>query len=244
MIAFSSGAAHFDFEGSLNKLCSSGQCEAISAILVSDAETAWFIRDNGVGDSFGPVVSLLRVELERRRPQKLLVIGYCRGAYAAVRAGVELGADKILAFSPQCFIHPQQRRELSLPPAYFDEMLEALHRADAPLESLASVLRRTDLHEGGSLGTEVALHVGGDAVGDAREVALLLAALEAAQQQEEVEELAIQPAALPARGGLVAVTSHVHAGCGHELPLALKGQGLLLPLLREWLTVNTDTDTG
>ena len=189
IVAFSSGAAHFDFENSLMKLRELRQhnsCKGagnLDGMLVSDSEVAWFLRAPPVSidmqsfDAYDPVVSLVRRELERLRPRRLYTVGYCRGGYAAVRAGVSLGAHKVLAFSPQVYIDPAERACHGIPAAYFDEHLAGLRDAGAPLESLASVLARP--HPGSaSPALQVDIHVGSDDLGGMQEVAALKEALQ------------------------------------------------------------------
>jgi hypothetical protein len=215
VLCFSSSAAHFDFERSLSKLIRRNHCEGehTHCMLVSDSELAWFLRtpDEADADAFAPVVALVRREVVRRRPRRLYTIGYCRGAYAAVRAGVALGADSVLAFAPQCTLCPSDRRQRSLPTVYYDGTLDALAQASVPLESLASVLMRSSSH-----GTRIALHVGADDACDVRDATLLVSELEQS-------------------GCPIAVAAHVHPDCGHEVPMWLKRQQLLVPLLQQWL---------
>ena len=67
IVAFSSGAAHFDFESSLRKLSSSLQnSHRLGGLLVGDSETAWFLRqDEASADAFDPVVELVQREIQR-----------------------------------------------------------------------------------------------------------------------------------------------------------------------------------
>ena len=215
IIAFSSTAAHFDFESSLTKLqCSCADTDSFSGLLVSDSDLAWFLRvPTGIDeeDAFDPVISLVWQEIEslNHKPSRVLTIGYCRGGYAAIRVGAALKADGVLAFAPQCFLLPEKRRELDLPAAYYDGCLASLQRVGAPLESLAAVLSRSDIGGG-----RIEIHVGADSFGDVAEVEALM-----------------RDEAVTAR---INVGVHVHAGCGHEVPLCLKQAGTLAPLLLRW----------
>ena len=224
IVAFSSTAAHFDFEGSLAKL--QRDADSISGLLVSDSELAWFLRvpnpDAGDNDAFEPVISLVRQQIEslRHKPARVLTVGYCRGGYAAIRVGVALRVDKVLAFAPQIYLLPEQRREIGLPAAYYDECLASLKRAGAPLESLAAVLARSDTggcDAASSMRVRIEIHVGADSSGDVAEAGALM-------QDEE---------AATARFGNISV--HAHDGCGHEVPLCMRQAGTLAPLLSQWV---------
>jgi len=206
VVAFSSSNAHFDFDGSFSRLQAE---EKLSALLVTDDEMTWFLRstEDG-GDPFGPVVKLVSDEVEYLQPKHLVTFGYCRGGYAAVRAGVALGATSIFALSPQVFIDPVERRERELPRAYFDWYLEKIKGAtDTPMDSLVSVLA-------GECGrnTDIQVHVGAGADLDRQEVEML---------EKEVQISSANHT----------VSIHVHAQCGHELPLDLKTSNRLYPLL-------------
>ena len=76
-------------------------------------------------------------------------------------------ADSVLAFSPQCFIDPAERKMLGLPATYYDCFLNALKEADAPLDSLSSVLSRTTC----ARHTSIELHVGAQDAGGVAEMA-------------------------------------------------------------------------
>jgi hypothetical protein len=101
IVVFSSTNAHFDFEGSFARLRDRTAQDRMSALFVTDHELTWFLRDSESGDPYGPVIKLVAAEVARLQPKNLATIGYCRGGYAAVRAGVALGAARIFALSPQ-----------------------------------------------------------------------------------------------------------------------------------------------
>jgi dienelactone hydrolase len=241
IVAFSSGAAHFDFESSLLALRELRRqhdrdgTSNLDGMLVSDSELAWFLRappglsagtirvgrDAEDFDAYAPVVALVRRELEHVRPRRLYTVGYCRGGYAAVRAGVALGAQKVLAFSPQIYVDPAERAQLGLPATYFDEHLAGLRDAGAPLESLASVMAHRCDGGGDSLAIQIDIHVGSEDPGGVQEVAALKEALERCA------------ASLKWPG--LSVVAHEHAACGHEVPLLLKQAGTLMPLLEQFV---------
>eukprot|EP00959_Pyramimonas_sp_CCMP1952_P098951 2068484-Pyramimonas_sp.AAC.1 len=141
------------------------------------------------------------------------------GGYAAIRAGVALGATSIFALSPQVFIDPTERRERELPRAYFDWYLEKMKDAMvAPMESLVSVLG-TCLP---SVNTRIHVHVGAGADLDRQEVEMLEKEVHRARQD--------------LGGNSILISTHVHEQCGHELPLDLKMQNKLDPLMKRMLT--------
>ena len=161
--------------------------------------------------------SYVQREIQRLQPERLLTIGYCRGGYAAVRAGVVLGADSVLAFSPQCFIDPAERKMLGLPATYYDCFLNALKEADAPLDSLSSVLSRTTC----ARHTSIELHVGAQDVGG---VAGRLSSTKSGT-------LGLRIAA----SSRVEISVQTHVGCGHEVPAGLKQSGDSIQLLERWV---------
>ena len=233
IIAFSSGAAHFDFESSLVKLRelqrqrNGDGTSMLDGMLVSDSELAWFLRapaeslaEASDDDAYAPVVALVRRELERLRPRRLYTVGYCRGGYAAVRAGIALGAHKVLAFSPQVYIDPAERACHGLPAAYFDDHLAGLRDASAPLDSLASVIARR-CAGGDSSTMQIDIHMGSEDVGGVLEMAALKEAL--------------QHCAASSRWPGLSVVAHEHAACGHEVPLCLKQAGRLMPVLEQFV---------
>ena len=100
------------------------------AIFVRDAMRAWYVRGLGGsgGSTFDGALELLRAEVAAVRPARLVTMGSSMGGYAAARAGIALGADAAVAFSPQVLVSPAARRDMSLPAAPFDSLLEG----DAP----------------------------------------------------------------------------------------------------------------
>jgi hypothetical protein len=268
LVAFSSSSAHFDFEATLRALRAETACAlALHGLLVSDAEMAWFVRTplSDADDEFSAVEAVVGREVARLRPQRVLTIGYCRAGYAAVRCGVALRASRILAFSPTCYLRPAQRRALHLPPCYFDGHLASLHQhaPHVPLASLFEALsaqhsasaarpsvqwRREraaqlptevdvgamELHVGGEATAdvvEIELHVGGDATADVAETHALV---------DEWHDQAVQRQAATAAPLLTLTLSrHIHRGGGHELPLFLKAEERLLPLLDRLVAADT-----
>jgi len=196
--------------------------DQLHVLQVSDKKQAWFHRASEADDAdpFSPVISLVAREIERLgvQPARVATLGFCCGAYAAVRVGLGLGAARVLAFSPQVYIHPDERRDRQLLPAYFDHTLESLRDAGAcPLDSLVSVLRKAAPRlSSRNDAVLVELHIGADAVEDVQEVLLFT---------EELREL--DPDVLLN----VSVSVHTHPGCGHAVPYCLRNAGTLQELL-------------
>jgi hypothetical protein len=186
------------------------------AIFVRDVLRAWYTR--GIGGAherrFEGMVGALRHEIRALQPSRVVTIGSSMGGYAAVRAGVELGADMAVAFAPQGVIDRDARNALALPPAPFDELLTTLGAvsaaADIPLPSLSEVVEAAP----SGCKTAIELHVGANDEGDVREARLLLGATE--------------------RHGLpsLACSLHVYPDRGHNLVTQMRDDGELDDLLK------------
>ena len=79
-------------------------------------------------DCYDPLIALLRVEIAALQPKHIVTVGASMGGYAAIRAGVMLGATTAIAFGPQVILAPCERRLLGLPLGVMDPPLEALQR--------------------------------------------------------------------------------------------------------------------
>jgi pimeloyl-ACP methyl ester carboxylesterase len=78
-----------------------------SRILLRDPARLWYQKGVGGGiDDFSAVVDLLRREIDRLRPERVVVFGNSMGGFASLLAGHLLGADTVHAFGPQISIHP------------------------------------------------------------------------------------------------------------------------------------------
>ena len=121
------GIAKHEFMGAM------AQAGSEHTLFVKDTKQAWYLLGLRTGESsFDGVVAVVRAECELLRPRRLVCIGASMGGYAAVRAGLELQADSILAFAPQVFIDSAVRTYLRLPYMRFDAQLEALGRVCKP----------------------------------------------------------------------------------------------------------------
>ena len=118
------GVAQHEFVGSCKRI------GVTHALFVRDLLQSWYIRHAAPPskDAFDSVLRLLRHEIGALRPSRIVVFGASMGGYAAIRAGVALGADLVVAFGPQVFVDPEQRRMLALPLGVMDPPLEALQR--------------------------------------------------------------------------------------------------------------------
>lgn len=139
------GCAQYEFVGALRRI------GVAHALFVRDPMQSWYLRrlrgDNEAADPFASVVALLRRELAFLRPARVVTIGASMGGYAAIRAAVMLNAHLAVAFGPQVFLHPDERRHLKLPWQVMDSPLEGLHRDAAAVgihhlerQSLATLL--------------------------------------------------------------------------------------------------------
>lgn len=71
-------------------------------LFVRDAARAWYCRGLSTGaPGFAGVVAAVRAEVAVVKPARLVTIGSSMGGYAAVRAGIDLGAEIAIGFSPQ-----------------------------------------------------------------------------------------------------------------------------------------------
>ena len=178
---------------------------------------------------------MLRAELARVRPSRVVTIGASMGGYAAIRAGLALGAGAVLAFGPQVFINPSQRDALGLPWMQYDAILRRLAGTCADCEVQMAPLTRVQRtgraactnSECGSTSTTIEIHVGGAASGDVKEAAMLREALrvqygDAAAAGNATEER-------------LEVLVFVHAGLTHALVKDLRAAGALERMLRAHL---------
>lgn len=85
------------------------------ALFVKDPYQSWFLcglggSEGGSEGGFDAVIGAVEAEARRLRPRRLVTIGLSMGGYAAIRAGLALAADAVVAFSPQIVIDPEQRK--------------------------------------------------------------------------------------------------------------------------------------
>jgi pimeloyl-ACP methyl ester carboxylesterase len=204
------------------------------ALFVADPLQAWFLRGHDCSDPFASTLGIVRREIARLQPSKVVCIGASMGGYAACRCGLAIGGQDsscvssvvVLAFAPQVFIDPRERATLNLPLMGFDTALDRLLKAACklhwPLHSLVHLVQHAHCALPTARAREarprvhLELHVGAQALSDVTEARLLELAL--AQASEE---------ALP-----VTAEVTVHASCGHTVAADLRGEGLLDAIVR------------
>jgi hypothetical protein len=170
-------------------------------------------------------------------------------ADAAISMGVALGAHTVVAFGPQVFLCPQQRRSLALPFAVMDMPLEALQRS-AKAEGIAleaqSLIALLTLVGPGLLPrvaqavTRVVVHVGTHPKGDLLEARMLQ---EAVRQQAMGQQATGLTPGLTRAADLI-VDVHEHTRHGHNLAFALRTDGYLEPLLAAHIDAATPDSTA
>ena len=108
-----------------------------SRILLHDQYHKWYHR--GIDDQrpdFPSLIAYLREEIKRLGPQKVLCIGTSIGGYAAIRAGHELGADYVHAFSP-----PTGEPPVELEAADAARLRFVRHKSGIPALDLSQILK-------------------------------------------------------------------------------------------------------
>ena len=79
-----------------------------SKIFIRDPYDAWYNRGVGDGlDSIEALTGYLRSEIARLRPNRVVMFGTSMGGYAALLLGLELGAESVVAVSPQSILDPR-----------------------------------------------------------------------------------------------------------------------------------------
>ena len=211
-------------------------------LFVRDPLRAWYLRGIGdAGHSFESVVARLEEERARLRPARVITVGSSMGGYAAIRAGLALRADVVLAFGPQVVLAPSERAALALRPSPYDRSLAALD-ADGEAEgfdrtSLLDVVRAfvaappaptqrerepprvpaaaPPPRGEASGGTRVHVFAGGKCAGDVQEARLLEKAISGGRQA----------------AALVSCSCTIVPGSDHAVAAAMKASGQLQEVL-------------
>ena len=116
----------------------------IKKIFVRDVQKAWYHHGlPGVGTTIAHVVEALEKDIAAQSVERLVICGNSMGGYAAILFGLLLGADIVLAFSPQTFIG-KMRRFLHRDSRWNEEMkkLHSSERAQRNYFDLRAVFRR------------------------------------------------------------------------------------------------------
>jgi acetyl esterase/lipase len=97
----------------------------VKRLYVRDLHQSWYHRGMpGHGDELMDVASTLRKIIARRRVERLVVVGTSAGGYAALVFGTLLGADVVLAFSPQTVLDLESLAQMD--DHRWDDKLQAL----------------------------------------------------------------------------------------------------------------------
>ena len=214
------------------------------SIFVRDLRQAWYLTGTPEQPrgGFDAVVAALRLEIEAVAPARVVTLGASMGGYAAIRAGLALGVDKIVAFSPQVLVDSTARAEAALPTMPFDDHLCRLKRAlwleGVPMTSLtecvdAAAATATATTVSRATACHMEVHVGEKEPGDVREARMLQAAVEALASEED-----------SGRGGVgLSCRLHLHPGRDHNVATEMRDTGELHGLLRR-LCGGSDVPVG
>jgi hypothetical protein len=212
------GVGRHEFVASLSR------AGATHCLFVRDPFQLWYLAGTGTDDAdrtFAGVVRAIADEVAKVSPRRLATVGASMGGYAAIRAGLALRADSVLAFGPQVFIGTEERAALRLPHSHtFGPRLAKLPAACAALGvaplSLTAAIEEAS-RDPAHAQCVIDVHVGARDWGDTREALLLQAA--AAQQPHARARCEVH------------VKVHAHVGFGHAVVRDLRDAGQLGPLL-------------
>ena len=114
------------------KLCKKANLKY--AVFVRDPTHCWFHRGLKAGvdpnSGFETVIDTLAAEVDLLKPRELVMMGASMGGYAAIRAGLQLKATSVIAFSPQVLLGTAERASaMILPMPTLDPYLLKLHLA-------------------------------------------------------------------------------------------------------------------
>ena len=230
---------NFEFMGTFKRL------GIRHAILIKDTRKAWYVLGTRASGSFERLLARLQAEIRALQPRRVVTIGCSMGGYAAIRAGCALGANAVLAFSPQIFIDPAERQEhLELPPMGFSDALRRCHAlasssdaswtADTVLPSLldsiaslaspspAGAAPHPNQSNGSSKTIAIEVVVGANASGDVLEALLL-------QERARLHNEAAGRAGKASTA--VAVAVHLYKRQGHLVFRHLRGTGQIEAML-------------
>ena len=112
----------------------------ITAVYLKDFHRLRYLRGIvSLGDDVATTAAALRELTARMGVKRLYTLGNCVGGFAAIRYGVELGAERVLAFSPPTQIAPETPLQLEEGRRFMKRRLEML--VDPDLTDLAPYLR-------------------------------------------------------------------------------------------------------
>ena len=97
----------------------------VKRLYVRDLHQSWYHRGMpGHGDALMDVAAVISGVVARRRVERLVVVGTSAGGYAALVFGTLLGADVVLAFSPQTTLDLESLAQMD--DHRWDDKLQAL----------------------------------------------------------------------------------------------------------------------
>lgn len=129
----------------------------VKRLFLRDPRHAWYLRGlPGVGDDAESIRTGLEEAIRRADVRRVVMAGASAGGFAALRFGSQLGADRVLAFSPQTFIDAPRRA--SSGDGRWESQIAALHAAlgeDSPeFDAVPPVTE--------AAGVRFSVHVSGD----------------------------------------------------------------------------------
>jgi acetyl esterase/lipase len=102
----------------------------VKRLYVRDLHQSWYHRGMpGHGDDLMDVAAALQKIVAQRRVQRLVVVGNSAGGYAALVFGTLLGADLVLAFSPQTILNLEALAQMD--DHRWDDKIQALEESSA-----------------------------------------------------------------------------------------------------------------
>ena len=117
----------------------------VKKVFLRDPRRAWYQRGvPGIGDSSADVHGFLGATIERANADRVVMAGASAGGFAAILFGTQCGVDEVLAFSPQTFIDPDNRKHAG--DSRWQEQIDALQLAlmgQSPTLDLLDILPAT-----------------------------------------------------------------------------------------------------
>lgn len=141
------------------KMCK--KCGVRWACFARDATHCWYHRGLQDGaDGFNSVLTALQAEIDIVQPREIVCLGSSMGGYAAIRAGLYLKANAVIAYSPQVLLGTADRlAAMILPMPSLDPYLLKLHLA-AELEGFKPVTLIQAVEQSPGWDSTVQVHMG------------------------------------------------------------------------------------
>jgi hypothetical protein len=103
----------------------------VKRLFLRDPRYSWYLRGlPGAGDDAASIAAGLEDAIRQAGASRVVIAGASAGGFAALRFGSLLGADHVLAFSPQTFIDAPRRAEAG--DDRWGPQIAALHTALGP----------------------------------------------------------------------------------------------------------------